>query len=139
VERWDRLAAGLRAGGVEGFIEAYGRPPVATPALEQTVLTVIRQRLSLHEHPLAVADALEVVPRSRPFATIADLGAIDKPVVVVASSDDADPEHPSNVGAAYAAAIRGARLVTDPPGSSPIAWQGSQLSRLIAEVAADAF
>jgi pimeloyl-ACP methyl ester carboxylesterase len=138
LERWDRLAAGLRAGGVEGFVEAYGRPSVATPALEQTVLTVIRQRMSRHEHPLAVADALQAVPRSRPFGSTADLAAIDKPVVVVASSDEADPEHPFEVGEEDAATIPGARLVSDPPGSSPIAWQGSQLSRLIAEVAADA-
>ena len=125
LERWDRLAAGLRAGGVEGFVEAYGRPRVATPALEQTVLTVIRQRLSQHQHPLAVADALQAVPRSRPFASVADLAAIEVPVVVVASSDEADAEHPFSVGEAYAASIPGARLVSDPPGSSPIAWQGS--------------
>lgn len=139
LERWDRLAAGLRAGGVEGFVEAYGRPRVATPALEQTVLTVIRQRLSQHEHPLAVADALQAVPRSRPFASVADLAAIEVPVVVVASSDEADAEHPFSVGEAYAASIPGARLVSDPPGSSPIAWQGSQVSKLIGEVAAEAF
>lgn len=139
LERWDRLAAGLREGGVEGFVQAYGRPLAATPALEQTVLTVIRQRLSLHEHPLAVADALQAVPRSRPFATIAELAAIDAPVVVVASNDDADPEHPLSVGEVYAATIRRARLVTDPPGSSPIAWQGSQVSKLIAGVAAEGF
>ena len=41
-------------------------------------------------------------------------------------------------GRAYAEAIPGARLVTDQPGQSPIAWQGSQLSRVIAEVAARA-
>ena len=35
-----------------------------------------------------------------------------------------------------AAAIPGARLVTDEPGRSPVAWQGSQLSRIIAEIAA---
>jgi hypothetical protein len=55
---------------------------------------------------------------------------------VVASSDDADPGHPEEVGRAYAAAIPGARLITDEPGRSPVAWQGSQLSKLIAEVAA---
>ena len=97
---------------------------------------MIRQRLALHEHPDAVADALAAVPRSRPFGSIEDLGAIGAPTVVVASNDASDPEHPQAVGEAYAAAIPGARLVTDPPGSSPIAWQGSQLSRLIAEVAA---
>lgn len=133
LERWDALAAGLRAGGVEGFVQAYGRPAVPEP-LRETVLTVIRQRLSLHEYPNAVADALQAVPRSRPFGAIADLGAISAPAIVVASGDDADPEHPQAVGEAYAATIPGARLVTDRPGSSPIAWQGSQLSHLIAEV-----
>jgi pimeloyl-ACP methyl ester carboxylesterase len=139
LRRWDRLAAGLRTGGVEGFVEAYGRPRVATPALEQTVLTVIRQRLSLHEHPLAVADALQAVPRSWPFGSVADLAAISVPAVVVASSDEADAEHPFCVGEHYAATIPGARLVGDPPGSSPIAWQGSQLSKLIGEVMDAAF
>ena len=60
------------------------------------------------------------------------------PASVVASDDEADPGHPQAVGEAYAAAIPGARLVTDEPGRSPIAWQGSQLSKLIAEVADEA-
>ena len=38
-----------------------------------TVETVLRQRLAAHEHPQAVADALEVVPRSRPFEQIGEL------------------------------------------------------------------
>jgi pimeloyl-ACP methyl ester carboxylesterase len=133
--RWDALAQGLRSGGVEGFLEAYGRPSV-TPDFEPTVLKVIRQRLSHHEHPDAVADALQVVPRSRPFASVSDLSRITVPVTVVASGDQADPEHPQAVGEAYARAIGGARLVTDEPGRSPIAWQGSQLSKVIADVAA---
>jgi pimeloyl-ACP methyl ester carboxylesterase len=136
-DRWDALAAGLRAGGVEGFLDAYGVPPVAL-GLRDTVLKVIRQRLALHEHPDAVADALQAVPRSRPFERLEALRAIGAPTVVVASSDGADPEHPEAIGRAYAETIPGARLVTDPPGSSPIAWQGSQLSRLIAEVVRDA-
>ena len=53
----------------------------------------------------------------------------------MASDDDADAEHPREMGEAYAAAIPGAQLVTDEPGRSPIAWQGSQLSKLIAAVA----
>jgi pimeloyl-ACP methyl ester carboxylesterase len=28
LERWDALSRGLRTGGVEGFLAAYGRPPV---------------------------------------------------------------------------------------------------------------
>jgi pimeloyl-ACP methyl ester carboxylesterase len=134
LERWDALARGLRDGGVPGFIEAYGEPRVPAE-LRDTVLTVIRQRLSAHEHPEAVADALSAVPRSRPFDSIDDLAAIEVPVTVVASGDQADPEHPQAIGEAYADAIPGAKLVLDEPGRSPVAWQGSQLSRLIAEVA----
>ena len=135
--RWDALSEGLRAGGVKGFLDAYGEPEVPE-RWRATVLKVIEQRLSLHQHPAALADALRAVPRSHPFAGIEDLGAIAVPTVVVASDDDADPEHPRAVGEAYARAIPGARLVTDEPGRSPVAWQGSQLSKLIAEVAAEA-
>jgi pimeloyl-ACP methyl ester carboxylesterase len=137
--RWDQLSEALRTGGVEAFVEAYGVPQVGTPELARTVTTVTRQRLSLHDHPDALADALRALPRSQPFATLDDLAAVSVPAVVVASNDDADPEHPEALGIAYAAAIPGARLVTDRPGSSPIAWQGSQLSKIIAEVAATAF
>ncbi|HEY2769811.1 MAG TPA: alpha/beta hydrolase, partial [Solirubrobacteraceae bacterium] len=65
------------------------------------------------------------------------LGAIEVPVAVVASADEADPEHPQAIGEAYAAAIPGARLVLDESGRSPVAWQGSQLSKVLAEVAAE--
>jgi pimeloyl-ACP methyl ester carboxylesterase len=136
LERWDALADGLEHGGVEGFIAAYGRPDVPE-SWQETVLKVTRQRLSQHEHPEAVADALRAVPRSRPFGAIEELGAISVPVVVVASADQPDPGHPQAVGEAYAAAIPGARLVLDEPGRSPIAWQGSQLSKLIAELAGE--
>jgi pimeloyl-ACP methyl ester carboxylesterase len=132
--RWDALSEGLRTGGVEGFIEAYGEPDVP-PEWRETVLRVIRQRLSLHEHPDAVADALAAVPRSHPFDAVSELAAITVPTAVVASDDYADPGHPRAVGEAYAAAIPGARLVTDEPGKSPVAWQGSQLSKVIAEIA----
>jgi pimeloyl-ACP methyl ester carboxylesterase len=135
MDRWHALAEGLRTGGVEGFVAAYGRPAVAD-AWQETVLKVIRQRLSQHEHPEAVADALDVVPASRPFASLQELARIAVPVAVVASDDEADPEHPQAVGEAYAAAIPGARLITDEPGRSPVAWQGSQLSKVIADVAA---
>ena len=138
--RWDALAAGLRAGGVEGFIAAYDLD--AVPARwRATVETVLRQRLGAHEHPDAVADALERVPRSRPFESVEELAAIAVPTVVVASRDEADPGHPLAVAERYAAAIPGARLVVEPeerPPRSPIAWQGGQLSRVLAELAADA-
>jgi pimeloyl-ACP methyl ester carboxylesterase len=135
--RWDALADGLQRRGVEGFIAAQERPDLPE-SWQETVVKVTRQRLSGHEHLDAVADALRAVPRSRPFDRMEQLGGIDVPAVVVASADEPDPGHPQAVGEAYAAAIPGARLVLDDAGRSPIAWQGSQLSRLIAEVAAEA-
>jgi len=78
------------------------------------------------------------VPRSRPFDTLHDLEEIGVPTVVVADRDDADPSHPLSVGEDYARVIPDARLVVEEPGKSPIAWQGGQLSRVVAEVAAQA-
>lgn len=135
--RWDALADGLSRGGIDGFIAAQGRPDVPE-AWQETVEKVTRQRLGQHEHLDAVADALRAVPRSRPFDTVDELSAISVPVIVVASSDEPDPGHPQAVGEAYAEAIPGARLILDEPGRSPIAWQGSQLSKLIAELAEQA-
>ncbi|HMD57684.1 MAG TPA: alpha/beta fold hydrolase [Solirubrobacteraceae bacterium] len=136
--RWDALAEGLRDGGVEGFVAAYGLASLPE-RWRATAETALRQRLAAHEHPAAVADALEVVPRSRPFAALAQLRAIAVPVLVVASRDEADPGHPLAVGERYARAIPGAQLLVEPegpPARSPIAWQGGQLSRAIAELAA---
>jgi pimeloyl-ACP methyl ester carboxylesterase len=136
--RWDALADGLRAGGVQGFIDAYELAAVPE-AWRTTVETVLRQRLSAHEHPNAVADALEVVPRSRPFEDMSALAALEMPTLVVASRDQADPGHPLAVGERYARAIPGARLAVEqagPPAHSPIAWQGGQLSKLLIELAA---
>jgi pimeloyl-ACP methyl ester carboxylesterase len=132
--RWDKLAEGLRTGGVEGFVEAYGDPGVPE-SWRETVFKVIRQRLAAHEHLDAVADAIQATPRSRPFERIDDLAAIDVPTVVVADRDEADPGHPLAIGQAYAEAIPGADLRVEEDGKSPLAWQGSQLSKIIAEVA----
>jgi hypothetical protein len=60
------------------------------------------------------------------------------PTIVVASRDEADPGHPLEVGQRYARAIPDARLIVEdagPPARSPIAWQGGQLSRALAELA----
>ncbi|HEX4186927.1 MAG TPA: alpha/beta hydrolase [Solirubrobacteraceae bacterium] len=138
--RWDALARGLREGGVEGFVRAYDLDAVPE-RWRETVGKVLRQRLALHEHPMALADALEAVPRSRPFETLEQLATIAAPTLVVASRDEADPGHPLAVGELYASAIPGARLAVEepgPPAPSPIAWQGGALSKLLAELAAQA-
>jgi pimeloyl-ACP methyl ester carboxylesterase len=130
---WDALARGLREGGVEGFVAAYDLASLPE-RWRETVLTVLRQRLSAHLHPDAVADALEIVPRSRPFESMTELSRIEVPALVVASRDESDPDHPLAVGERYAAAIPGARLLVEEPGASPVAWQGGQLSRALIEL-----
>ncbi len=132
---WNALARGLREGGVEGFVNAYNFSGLPV-AWRKTVERVVRQRLAAHEHPDAVAAALEVVPRSRPFEAIGELAGIQVPAVVIASRDEADPGHPLAVGQRYARAIPGARLRVEDPGQSPLAWQGGQLSKALLELAA---
>ncbi len=132
---WDALATGLCEDGVEGFVAAnhVERMPVEWQA---TIRTVLHQRMAQHEHLDAVAEALREVPRSRPFESFDELDTLAVPAVVVASRDDADPGHPLAVGERYAAAIPGARVLTEEPGKSPLAWQGGQLSRIVADLAA---
>ncbi len=139
----DELARALREGGVEAFVQAYDFSTVP-PAWRETVERVVSQRLSLHEHPAAVADAMEVVSRSRPFEDFAELAAIAVPTVVVASRDEVDPGHPLALAERYARAIPGATLTVEEGGvggrpiSSPIAWQGGQLSKVLLELLARA-
>ncbi len=134
----DVLAHALRAGGVDGFVRAYDFSTVP-PAWRDTVEQVVRQRLSAHEHPGAVADALEVVSRSRPFEDFAELEGLAMPTVVVASRDEVDPGHPLALAERYARAIPGATLTVEdggPPLRSPLAWQGGQLSKVFLELLA---
>src|SRR5262249_39977154 len=99
--RRDSLARGLREGGVEGFLAAYDFP--SGPARwRETVRRVVLQRLSAHEHPAAVADAMEALARSRPFNELGELGAIRVPTLVVASRDEVDPGHPLALAERYA-------------------------------------
>jgi pimeloyl-ACP methyl ester carboxylesterase len=135
--RWDALAAGLRGGGIAGFVEAYRVEDEVPEGWRETVRTVLRQRMAQHAHLGALADALQSTPRSRPYESLDELGALSVPTLVVASRDEADPGHPLAVGEAYAAALPGARLLVEPEGRSPLAWQGGQLSRAIAELAAE--
>ncbi len=136
--RWYRLSDALRRDGVEGFVAAseLHRLPAAW---RDTVATVMRQRLARHQHLDAVADALRVVPRSRPFTDLHALEEIECPAVVVASRDEADPGHPLALGESYAELLPSGRLVVEEEGQSPLAWQGGRLSKVIAELAQEAW
>jgi pimeloyl-ACP methyl ester carboxylesterase len=134
---WDELSDALRHGGIDAFVEAYGLARLPA-AWRDTIATVMRQRLAVHEHPDAVADALHWTPRSRPFGDLHALEQIEIPAVVVASRDEADPGHPLAIGEAYAELLPDARLLVEEPGASPLAWQGGRLSTVIAELAARA-
>lgn len=137
ISYWDGLADALEQRGVDGFV-AYvteGRDP----AWRDTVERITRERISLHKHPEALAQALREVPPSRPFESLDELEFLDVPTLVVASHDVADPGHPYAVAESYAERIPGARLISEEgEGESPLAWQGGKLSREIAEFAAEA-
>ncbi|MEJ7797396.1 MAG: alpha/beta hydrolase [Solirubrobacteraceae bacterium] len=138
LRRYDALADGLRRGGIEGFLAAYGLELLPS-AWRESVATFVRQSLARHDHPDAVADALQAVPRSRPFADLHALERIECPAVVVASRDQADPGHSFALGETYAKLLPYGRLVVEEEGASPLAWQGGQLSKVICELAAEAW
>jgi pimeloyl-ACP methyl ester carboxylesterase len=128
--RWDALADGLERDGPEGFLRVYGDPPVA-PRFRKLVLEAIRQRLERHVNPGAVADAIRVVVRSKAFDGVPALQQVSAPTLIVASSDELDPDHPYEVARLYVEHIEGAELVSEEPGASPLAWRGAALSRAI--------
>lgn len=137
LEYWDELAAALESGGVAGFVAYIGARQGIDPRWRDAVLRFTRERMLLQRNLEALAQALRDAPRSRPFASLAELGAIDVPALVVASNDDADPGHPFEAAAAYAEALPRARLVSEAEGESPLAWQGGKLSREIAAFCAE--
>lgn len=132
LQRFDALSAGLRTGGIDGFVEAYG-PPSHAVQWNQTLKTVLRQRMESHAHLEAVADALEQVPRSKPFDSLSDLSEIACPAIVVGSRDEPDPGHPLATAQAYAQALS-CEMILEDQGKSPVAWQGGRLSKIIAEL-----
>lgn len=131
---YDALADALRAGDLDRYAELMTAGRVAA-RWRAPVARGVRQRMQLHAHPQAVADALRATPRSRPFADLHTLTAIDCPTVVVGSRDEPDPSHPLALAREYADLIPGARLVVEDDGASPIAWRGLQLSNVIAQLA----
>jgi pimeloyl-ACP methyl ester carboxylesterase len=129
---YDGLADALERDGVEGFMHAFGEPSSVAPRFRSIVLEAVRQRIARHRHPEAVAQAMRVVPRSSPFDGLDELEWVKVPTLVVASHDEADPDHPYAVAQAYAERIPGAELASEEPGQSPLAWRGTRLSRAIA-------
>jgi pimeloyl-ACP methyl ester carboxylesterase len=134
--QWEALADGLERDGVEGFLRAYESQGL-DPEWRDTLIRITRERLVTHRHPEAVARAMREVPRDRPFEAMDELEFLEVPALVVASHDEADPGHPYAVGEAYAERLPRSRLVSEPEGQSPLAWQGGRLSREIAAFCAE--
>ncbi|HEX3239991.1 MAG TPA: alpha/beta hydrolase [Solirubrobacterales bacterium] len=134
---WDGLAAALEDGGVDGFVDYIDREQGIDAAWRDSVLRFTRERISLHRNPEAIVRALREVPRSRPFGSLEELGALELPALVVASNDEADPGHPHATAVAYAEALPQARLISEGEGESPLAWQGGRLSRELAAFCAE--
>lgn len=138
LDYWDGLAVALETGGVDGFVAYIDANQEIDPRWRDSVLRFTRARLLLQRHPDALAQALREVTRSRPFASMAELAALEVPALIVASNDDADPGHPYEAAAAYAEALPAARLLSEGEGESPLAWQGGKLSRALAAFYAEA-
>lgn len=137
LQYWDGLAAALEAGGVDGFVDFIDRQQGIDAAWRDSVLRFTRERIGLHRHPQAIVRALRETPRSHPFGSLEELSDLRVPALVVASHDDADPGHPYDAAVAYAEALPQARLISEEPGESPLAWQGGKLSRELAAFCAE--
>ena len=132
---WDALADGLAEGGVEGWLAAYEAGGL-DPDWRETLLRIARARIERHRHPEALAEALREVPRSVPYDGLEPLAQLELPALVVASHDAADPGHPYATAELIAERLPDARLVSEGPEESPLAWQGGKLSREIGRFAA---
>ena len=132
--RWDALSDALRNDGIDGFAEIFGMQRIPEQWREN-VGRALRQRMAVHEHLDAVADALSAVPRSAPFEDLHALERIECPTLVIGSRDEADPGHPLEVAERYAELLPRGRLAVEEAGASPLAWQGGRVSKLIAEIA----
>jgi pimeloyl-ACP methyl ester carboxylesterase len=138
LDYWDGLAAALETEGVDGFVAYIDGRQGVDGRWRDSVLRFTRERLLLQRHPEALAVAMREVTRSQPFGSLDELGELEVPTLVVASNDDADPGHPYEVAAAYAQSLPNARLLSEDPGESPLAWQGGKLSRALAAFYAEA-
>lgn len=131
---WRGLANGLRAGGPQGFIAA-GAVDSVDEKWKELAARATLQRMEQHEHPDAVADALDVVPWSKPFESWSQFEGLSCPVTVIGSRDDADPGHPLEVAQEWAESLPNSRLEVEGAGESPLAWRGASISKLALELA----
>lgn len=130
LSRWDERAQALADGGPEAFGRAAAEG-IESKEYRETIERLARDRARLHRHPLAVAEALREVPRSRPFTSLDELGRLEMPALVAGTRDEADPGHPYEVARLYSERIPRSELVVESPGGSPLSWQGGRLSREI--------
>lgn len=133
-QHWKDLADGLRSGGAEGFLSAGAVDEVGEKWRDLAARATL-QRMAQHLHPDAVADALEVVPWSRPFEDWSQFSQLSCPTVVVGSRDEADPGHPLAVAQDWASQLPKARFEVEAEGESPLAWRGASISKLALDLA----
>lgn len=132
--QWDERADGLEQGGVDGFCAVIERQGL-DPDWREAILRFTRERMLLHRHPEAVAQAMREVTRTKPFESMDELESLDLPALVVASHDVADPGHPYAVAEAYAQRLPDSRFISEDEAEPPLAWRGGLLSREIASFA----
>ena len=132
-DRWDARADALAEGGPDEFARTVEAEFTGGDEGRKLVGRLALQRARRHRSPEAVAEALRQVPRSEPFEDLESLSAIEAPTLVVGSRDEIDSGHPIAVAEAWAEVIQNAEFVVEPPGDSPLAWQGGRLSRAINE------
>jgi pimeloyl-ACP methyl ester carboxylesterase len=135
---WDGLAEALEADGIDGFVAYIGERQGIGSRWRDSVLRFTRERMQRQQNLNALPESLRQVPRSRPFDSLDELGALDLPALAVASNDEADPGHPYAAASAYAEAMPRAELISEGEGESPLAWQGGKLSRALAAFYAQA-
>jgi pimeloyl-ACP methyl ester carboxylesterase len=137
MRRAEKLAQGIRRAGIEGFMGAL-EPASGWGSRHDTFRGVLGHRMKKHRDLTAVADALPAVWAAVPFGTLAELEAIAAPTVVVGTRDDYDNDHPHELAGRYAAALPTARLVCEPEGKMPLAWNGGSLAAQVIELASAA-
>ena len=111
-DTWERMASELDAGGVDAFVEV-AQPGDLPEKWREIAHKATRQRMERHENPRAVAQALREVPRSIAWKGLEPLSALDVPVLVVGSRDEADTLHLLGVAERYVAKLPRAELAVE--------------------------